>query len=135
MGIPHTVAAAAALLATAATTVAAAHLDAPWSYASGPTGLAHWGELKPASEYSGCAVGVPHQSPINVPAKALRAASGRSSLGDATALHGTRLTLEPSAHSVHFECPEATEGRHHGHRCGVTHWDGREFHLSNVHVR
>lgn len=130
MGIPRTIAFAAALLAAAAATVSTAKADAPWSYANGPTGPAHWGELEPASEFAGCAVGVPHQSPINVPAKSLRSASGRSSLGDATALHGTRLSLEPSTHSVHFECPEATEG---GHRCGVTHWDGREFHLANVH--
>lgn len=135
MGIPQTVAAAATLLAAMATAVAAAYPDAPWSYANGPTGPAHWGELKPASEYSGCAAGVPHQSPINAPAKSLRAASGQSSLGDATVLHGSRLKLEPSAHSVHFECPETKEGSHYPHRCGVTHWDGREFHLRSVHVR
>lgn len=136
MGIPRTIAAAAAMLAAAATTVAAAKTDAKWSYVNGPTGPAHWGELSPASEYAGCAVGVPHQSPINVPAKALRSTSGRSSLGDVTTLHHTRLTLEPSTHSVHFECPEAkAAGGHKPHLCGVTHWNGREFHLSNVHVR
>lgn len=130
MGIHRTIAAAAALLATAATAVAAATADAPWSYAKGPTGPAHWGELQPASEYAGCAVGVPHQSPINVPARSLRSASGRSSLGDATTLHRTRLTLEPSTHSVHFECPEPKDG---DAPCGVTHWEGRRFHLANVH--
>lgn len=136
MGIPHTIAAAAAILAAAATTVAAARTDAKWSYVNGPTGPAHWGELSPASEYAGCAVGVPHQSPINVPAKALRSKSGRLSLGDAATLHRTRLALVSSTHSVHFECPEAKEqGGHKPHHCGVTHWDGRAFHLKNVHVR
>jgi len=133
MGLTTTLAVAAAL-AIAAAPAATAHSPspgaAPWSY-SGPNGPAHWGSLLPASDFAMCAPSVPHQSPIDVPQRALHAASGRSSVGDVARQAATRLTAEAVANGIHFDCPRRPAD---GVRdCGVAHFLGRTFHLENVH--
>jgi len=109
MGFTTTLAVAAAL-AIAAAPAATAHSPsaaaASWSD-SGPRGPPQWEYLLPASIFAMCAPSAPYPSPIDVPQRTLRAASGRSSVGDVARQEATRLTAEAVANGIPsvLSCP------------------------------